>query len=82
MKLFKSKKKRTADLKRRVERMQRVILAAGAKAMETDPTVGPMLMSPEVQAELAALEHLTLDQAEKFLDWLEASEPEEFKGIK
>jgi hypothetical protein len=79
--LFKSKKKRLADLQRRTERIARIMYLSGARALDQDPELGKLIESPELQAKLKALESLTLDQAESFIAMLESGVPEEFRGI-
>jgi hypothetical protein len=80
--ILKSKKRRIADLKRRTERITRIITAAGAKALDRDPELGKMLTSPELQEALAWLGTLNLEQAEIFIETMESGVPAEFRHIK
>jgi hypothetical protein len=80
MKLFKSKKKRRAELHRRTERMGRILLAAGVDAMDKDLSIGPMF--PGVIEQLEALHAAPLEDQEAFITILEAGIPEKWKRIK
>lgn len=80
MTLFKSKKKRQAELQRRTERMGRILLAAGVDAMDKDLSIGPMF--PGVIEQLKALQAAPLEQQEAFLTMLESGIPEKWKRLK
>jgi hypothetical protein len=80
MTLFKSKKKRQAELEQRTERMGRILLAAGVDAMDKDLSIGPMF--PGVIEQLKALQAAPLEQQEAFLTMLESGIPERWKHLK
>jgi hypothetical protein len=80
MTLFKSKKKRQEELQGRTERMGRILVAAGAEAMDKDLRIGPMF--PGVIEQLKALQAAPLEQQEAFLTMLESGIPDKWKHLK
>ena len=80
MTLFKSKKKRQAELQQRTERMGRILLAAGVDAMDKDLSIGPMF--PGIMEQLKALQTAPLEEQEAFLTMLESGIPERWKHLK
>jgi hypothetical protein len=80
MTLFKSKKKRQAELERRTERMGRILLAAAVDALDKDLSIGPMF--PGVIEQLKALQAAPMEEQEAFLTMLESGIPERWKHLK